>query len=79
MPVVEVCVLSAKLICLGVDNFVFSVHSINFNTDTSQKNFNADMTNPNVYQFIDENNSEHVYDEIVQKEAYKDPGESVRN
>lgn len=50
-------------------------YSVNFNTDTSQKNYNADMTNPNVYQFIDENNGEHVYDEIVQKEAYKDPGE----
>ena len=49
-------------------------YSVNFNTDTSQKNYNADMTNPNVYQFIDENTGEHVYDEIVQKEAYKDPG-----
>lgn len=50
-------------------------YSVNFNSDTSQKNYNADMTNPNVYQFIDENNGEHVYDEIVQKEAYKDPDE----
>lgn len=33
------------------------------------------MTNPNVYQFIDENNGEHVYDEIKQMEGYKDPGE----
>lgn len=32
------------------------------------------MTNPNVYQFIDENNGEHVYDEIKQMEGYKDPG-----
>lgn len=35
---------------------------------------NADLTNPNVYHSIDENSEEHVYDEIKQKEGYKDPG-----
>lgn len=54
--------------------FIAGTYSVNFNSDTSQKNYNADMTNPNVYQFIDENTGEHVYDEIVQKEACKDPG-----
>lgn len=39
-----------------------------------QKNLNADLTNPNVYHNIDENNVEHVYDEITQKEGCKDPG-----
>lgn len=39
-----------------------------------QKNLNADMTNPNVYHSIDENNIEHVYDEIKHKEGYMDPG-----
>lgn len=42
-----------------------------------QKNMNADLTNPNVYHSIDENNEEHVYDEIKQKEGYKDPGELI--
>lgn len=35
---------------------------------------NADQTNPNVYHSIGDNNEEHVYDEIKQKEGYKDPG-----
>lgn len=48
---------------------------MNYNQDTSQKNFNADLTNPNVYHCIDENNEEHVYDEIKQMEGFKDPGE----
>lgn len=39
-----------------------------------QKNLKADLTNPNVYHDIDENNEEHVYDEIKQKEGLKDPG-----
>lgn len=38
------------------------------------KNMKADLTNPNVYHSIDENNEEHVYDEIKHKEGYKDPG-----
>lgn len=29
-----------------------------------KKNYNADQTNPNVYQYIDENNEEPFYDEI---------------
>lgn len=40
-----------------------------------QKNFHADMTNPNVYHSIDENNVEHVYDEIKHKEGQRDPGQ----
>lgn len=43
----------------------------------AQKNLRADLTNPNVYHSIDENNEEHVYDEIKQKEGYKDPGGTV--
>lgn len=38
-----------------------------------QKNLNADMTNPNIYHSIDDNNSDHVYAEI-QKDGLKDPG-----
>lgn len=38
-----------------------------------QKNINADMTNPNIYQSIDENNLEHEYDEIKPKLG-KEPG-----
>lgn len=49
-------------------------YSLNFNADMSQKNLNADATNPNMYHSIDENNDEHVYDEIKQKEGTKDPG-----
>lgn len=41
----------------------------------AQKNLKADLTNPNVYHSIDENNEEHVYDEIKHKEGIKDPGE----
>lgn len=44
----------------------------------AQKNLKADLTNPNVYHSIDENNEEHVYDEIKHKEGNKDPGESVQ-
>lgn len=40
----------------------------------SQKNLNADMTNPNFYQTIDGAPHDHVYDEIKQKEGYKEPG-----
>lgn len=39
----------------------------------TQKNKDADSTNPNFYSSIDD---EHVYDEIKQKEGYKDPGKS---
>lgn len=49
-------------------------YSVNYSSDMSQKNFNADRTNPNLYNIIDENKEEHVYDEIKQKEGYKDPG-----
>lgn len=42
--------------------------------DMSQKNLNADLTNPNLYHNIDENAEEHVYDEIKLKEGCKDPG-----
>lgn len=40
----------------------------------TQKNLNADLTNPNLYHSIDDNSEEHVYDEIKQKEGYKEPG-----
>lgn len=45
-------------------------YSINYNTDMLQKNFNADMTNPNVYHSIDENFEDHVYAEIKHKDGY---------
>lgn len=48
-------------------------YSVNFNSDMSQKNMNADLTNPNFYHSI-EPNSEHVYDEIKQSVGYKDLG-----
>lgn len=51
-------------------------YSINYNHDLLNKNMNADMTNPNVYNGIDSLKEEHVYDEIKQKEGYKDPGKS---
>lgn len=38
------------------------------------KNLNADATNPNVYNSLEGLKEEHVYDEIKQKEGYKDPG-----
>lgn len=38
----------------------------------TQKNKDADLTNPNLYSIIDE----HVYDEIKHKEGYRDPGKS---
>lgn len=44
-----------------------------YNCDMLQKNLNADMTNPNIYHSIDDNNSDHVYAEI-QKDGLKDPG-----
>lgn len=45
----------------------------------AQKNLKADLTNPNVYHSIDENNEEHVYDEIKHKEGNKDPGKCRGN
>lgn len=45
-------------------------YSINYNIN--EKNNNADLTNPNFYHSIDIANSEHVYDEIKQKEGYKE-------
>lgn len=38
----------------------------------TQKNKDADSTNPNLYSIIDE----HVYDEIKHKEGYRDPGKN---
>lgn len=35
--------------------------------DLSMKNFNADQTNPNIYEAV----KDHVYDEIKQKEGYQ--------
>lgn len=63
----------------NVENFNHSAgtYSINFNT-TSEKNYNADLTNPNVYHSIDEaSKEEHVYDEIKQKEGFSSPGMSI--
>ncbi|XP_037810487.1 protein draper isoform X5 [Lucilia sericata] len=48
-------------------------YSINYNHDMLAKNLNADLTNPNVYNSIEGLKEEHVYDEIKQKEGYKDP------
>ncbi|XP_032598832.1 protein draper isoform X4 [Drosophila grimshawi] len=51
-------------------------YSINYNHELLNKNMNADLTNPNVYNAIgDPLKEEHVYDEIKQKEGYKDPDE----
>lgn len=49
-------------------------YSVEYNTEMTQKNMNADLTNPNLYHSIDDNSEEHVYDEIKQKEGYKEPG-----
>lgn len=51
-------------------NFIAGTYSINYNHDLSMKNFNADMTNPNIYEAV----KDHVYDEIKHKEGYQ-PGE----
>lgn len=51
-------------------------YSINYNSDMLQKNLNADLTNPNVYNSIEDPlKEEHVYDEIKHKEGFKDPDE----
>lgn len=51
-------------------------YSVNYNSDMSEKNKNADLTNPNMYHCIeDQLKEEHVYDEIKQKEGYKEPDE----
>lgn len=55
--------------------FLAGAYSINYNTDMLQKNLNADMTNPNVYNSIDDNFEDHVYDEIKGKDYY--PGEII--
>lgn len=51
---------------------LFSAYSIQFLSE-SQKNFDADMTNPN-YDAKD-----HVYDEIKHKDGYKDLGKLLTN
>lgn len=49
--------------------FLAGAYSINYNTDMLQKNLNADKTNPNIYNSIDDDNFEdHVYDEIKAKD-----------
>ncbi|XP_030242366.1 protein draper isoform X4 [Drosophila navojoa] len=48
-------------------------YSIQYNHELLNKNLNADLTNPNVYN--DMLKEEHVYDEIKHKEGYKDPDE----
>lgn len=50
--------------------FLAGAYAINYNTDMLQKNFNADMTNPNIYHSIDENFEDHVYAEIKHKDGY---------
>lgn len=52
-------------------------YSVEYNSEMTQKNMNADLTNPNLYHSIDDNSEEHVYDEIKQKEGYKEPGKSM--
>lgn len=52
------------------DVFLAGAYSINYNTDMLQKNFNADMTNPNIYHSIDDNFEDHVYAEIKHKDGY---------
>lgn len=56
--------------------FTVGSYSINYNHDLLNKNMNADLTNPNVYNGIDSLKEEHVYDEIKHKEGYKDPGKT---
>lgn len=34
------------------------------------KNKDADANNPNLYQYVDDNKLDHVYDEIKHKEGY---------
>ncbi|XP_030380181.1 protein draper isoform X3 [Scaptodrosophila lebanonensis] len=51
-------------------------YMINYNHELLKKNMTADLTNPNVYNSIEDPlKEEHVYDEIKQKEGYKDPDE----
>lgn len=53
------------------------VYAMNINSDLSQKNFNADLTNPILYNGSSEGDSviDHVYDEIKYKDECKDYGE----
>lgn len=47
---------------------------MDYNQDMSEKNLQADLTNPNLYHCIDEKDY-HVYDEIKNKDGYKENGE----
>lgn len=38
------------------------------------KNFDADLTNPRMYNTLEGLKEEHVYDEIKHKDCAKDPG-----
>lgn len=72
MERIDVC---ASFLSLFAGFTYFSVvfilaYSIQYLTE-SQKNFDADMTNPN-YNTIDD--KDHVYDEIKHKDGYKDLG-----
>lgn len=61
--------------------FSAASYSGNISDDKFVKNFNADLTNPNIdYAYEDPLKVEHVYDEIKQKEGYNNPGKyfSVR-
>lgn len=42
-------------------------YNMDYAHDLSMKNFNADLTNPNIYEAV----KDHVYDEIKQKEGYQ--------
>lgn len=70
----------AKFFNLGLPIifFIFTTgaFALSFEHPASQKNREADMNNPNVYQSIDELDDrkiDHLYDEIKQKEGFN-PG-----
>ena len=59
--------------------FLVGAWSLHFEHPASQKNREADMNNPNVYQSIDEVDDkkiDHLYDEIKQKEGFN-PGKLI--
>lgn len=53
-----------------------AAYALNINSDLNQKNFNADQTNPILYNGSDDGayNIDHVYDEIKYKDESKDIG-----
>lgn len=50
--------------------YYFGILFLAYDPMSSIKNKDADANNPNLYQYVEDNKLDHVYDEIKHKEGY---------